>query len=232
MTDCLIRVSVLLYQAEESGKRGNTSIPFNYIWRCVVHKDMQTVELEFRPEHHEFIGAKSWKIKLKDPLRVQEFVKAVRTRVLQKGTEDMKARQDAATMSTQAWADALFLLKFEDESKAFAIEEDKVACNQGQVVDLMYDFRAMKKASIEAGRKGELSHNDITDLQTRGLNIVADQLGDVKGSLQHHMDLLVTEQQLMINLTAQADDLTQQEKELLAQNDGCCTMCGCTCTVM
>jgi len=230
--DCLIRISVLLYQAEESGKRGSMSIPFNYISLCEVKKDGQTVEIRFHPKHYEFIGAKLWTVHLKDPERLQDFVKGLRTRVLQKGAADMQAREDFASLSRDAWAQAVFKLKFEDESQSFTFVDSSVEINQGMVTNLLEDYRTMKQTSIELGTKGKLTQDNITVLQTRGLAIMVDQITEMKGSFKHHMDLLVHEQELMINLTAQADDLTRQNEEILATNDGCCTICGCSCVVM
>jgi len=218
-----VRISTLMYQAEEGCKTGSVSVPYNYVEGVLVHKNMKTVTVHFRKAYHDTVGAETWIIELQQELRMQEFVKALKTRVVQKGSSDLETR-DAVRKKVESGAnrgEAMFLIGFEDQTKKFQVEEDAVAANQGQVLDLMRDYREAVQKSKDQGGKGEIGHDTITDMQTRGIEILGGQLTDVSGSLQHHMHLLVEEEKLMIVLTAQADDLTRQNEEIL-KGDGCC----------
>eukprot|EP00658_Telonema_sp_P-2_P082433 TRINITY_DN8714_c0_g1_i7.p1 TRINITY_DN8714_c0_g1~~TRINITY_DN8714_c0_g1_i7.p1 ORF type:complete len:246 (-),score=67.68 TRINITY_DN8714_c0_g1_i7:261-998(-) len=229
----ILRVSVLLYQADEHGKNGQLSIPFNYIQGCYIRRGGSVVDLEFVIEHQKFVGAEKWTVEMVDKNQMYEFVRDIRSRVLAKGVDDFKRREAAGeAVSKKAWAQTVFRLEFEDKMDEFNIEDDVVAINQGMVTALMQDYHRLKKESIKDGKHGKISHGDITDLQSKGVAIISDQMQDVHAGLDHHMELLVQEQQLMIQLTDQANELTVQNQDLLAKNDGCCTMCGCSCTVM
>eukprot|EP00656_Telonema_subtile_P012933 TRINITY_DN16547_c0_g1_i1.p1 TRINITY_DN16547_c0_g1~~TRINITY_DN16547_c0_g1_i1.p1 ORF type:complete len:368 (+),score=135.45 TRINITY_DN16547_c0_g1_i1:79-1182(+) len=222
----IIRVSTLMYQAEEGCKTGSVSIPYNYVEGVWVRKDMKTMVIHFRGAYHKQIGKDSWTIELLQPLRLQEFIKALKTRVIQKGCADEEVRAKVRTRVEDeiSRGDAMFVLAFEDKAKAFKVEEDAVAVNQGMVQDLMRDYHEAFAASKAAGGQGEVDHDKITQLTIRGLEIVGDQLDDVAEHLQHHMHLLVEEEKLMIVLTAQADDLTKQNEELLNQSECCCVV--------
>ncbi len=63
--------------------------------------------------------------------------------------------------------DAMFVLAFEDKAKAFKVEEDAVAVNQGMVQDLMRDYHEAFAASKAAGGQGEVDHDKITQLTIR-----------------------------------------------------------------
>ncbi len=48
----IIRVSTLMYQAEEGCKTGSVSIPYNYVEGVWVRKDMKTMVIHFRCSVH------------------------------------------------------------------------------------------------------------------------------------------------------------------------------------
>merc|ERR1712159_26219 len=143
----IIRISTLLYQTKENSTHANVSLPYGYIEGCRVLKDGKSLVLHFRDAYHKKIGKDQWKITLEHDYRLQEFVKALKKRVIQKGLQDSNEREKVADAKPGDRAQFQFILSFEDQSQAFECEEDQIARAQGVVIDLMREYQAsVKKA--------------------------------------------------------------------------------------